>query len=106
MVARSNNLGHENDRSWPMLSKKAVRFGSLTVFLRPDRGIWLAVYDGVRLDRAAADADAVDTPHAGAGWGGGPISRSAMVLRFCTMAARWNSSRAPERPLSRMRSKP
>jgi hypothetical protein len=27
----------------------------------------------------------------------------ASVLRFCTIAARWNSSRAPERPLSRMR---
>jgi len=40
-----------------------------------------------------------------AGWGGGPSRRSAMVLRFCTMAARWNSSRAPERPRSRMRSK-
>jgi hypothetical protein len=44
--------------------------------------------------------------HAGADWDGGPSGRSAMVLRFCTMAARWNSSRAPERPLSRIRSKP
>jgi hypothetical protein len=35
-----------------------------------------------------------------------PGVRSASVLRFCTMAARWNSSRAPERPLSRIRSKP
>ena len=30
--------------------------------------------------------------------------RIASVLRFCTIAARWNSSRAPERPLSRIRS--
>src|SRR5476649_2169181 len=32
--------------------------------------------------------------------GGGPSSRSAIVLRFWTIAARWNSSRAPESPLS------
>ena len=31
--------------------------------------------------------------------GAGASNRSAMVLRFCTMAARWNPSRAPERPL-------
>ena len=37
---------------------------------------------------------------------GGPSSWSAMVFRFCTMAARWNSSRAPQRPRSRIRSKP
>ena len=36
---------------------------------------------------------------------GGARVRSASVLRFWTMAARWNSSHAPERPLSRMRSK-
>src|SRR5215475_6376362 len=36
---------------------------------------------------------------------GGASNRSAMVLRFCTMAARWNSSRAPERPLSRFSSR-
>ncbi len=49
------------------------------------------------------------SPHAsdaGLGAVGGPRARSAKVLRFWTMAARWNSSRAPERPLSRMRSKP
>src|SRR5262245_57159523 len=38
--------------------------------------------------------------------GGGPRIRSASVLRFCTMAARWNSSRAPDSPRRRMRSKP
>jgi hypothetical protein len=42
---------------------------------------------------------------AGANWGvtGGPMERSAKVLRFCTIAARWNSSRAPDSPRSRMR---
>src|SRR6266571_3269130 len=30
----------------------------------------------------------------------------ARVFKFCTMAARWNSSRAPERPRNRIRSKP
>ena len=29
----------------------------------------------------------------------------ASVFRFCTMAARWNSSRAPESPRRRVRSK-
>ena len=51
-------------------------------------------------------AKSSDATHASVGSGGGPSSRRAMVLRFCTMAARWNSSRAPESPLSRMRSKP
>jgi hypothetical protein len=30
----------------------------------------------------------------------------ARVFKFCTMAARWNSSRAPEKPRNRIRSKP
>src|SRR5262249_9225418 len=29
--------------------------------------------------------------------GGGRMRRSTSVLRFCTMAARWNSSRAPDK---------
>src|SRR6202043_2416924 len=37
---------------------------------------------------------------------GGPRRRSAIVLRFCTIAARGNSSRAPVRPRKRIRSKP
>jgi hypothetical protein len=37
--------------------------------------------------------------------GGRPRVRKARVLRFCTIAAKWNSSRAPESPLSRIRSK-
>src|SRR5262245_30099182 len=45
------------------------------------------------------------TTRAKAGAGGGRNSRPASILRFCTMAARWNSSRAPERPRSRRRSK-
>jgi hypothetical protein len=36
---------------------------------------------------------------------GGLGVRRASVLRFCTIAARWNSSRAPERPRRRIRSK-
>jgi CubicO group peptidase (beta-lactamase class C family) len=38
-------------------------------------------------------------------WGVGRQIWFARVFRFCTMAARWNSSRAPERPRKRMRSK-
>src|SRR6266568_5256496 len=38
-------------------------------------------------------------------FGGGRQIWFASVLRFCTIAARWNSSRAPERPRNRMRSK-
>jgi hypothetical protein len=45
------------------------------------------------------------TTRAAAMFGGGRQMRIASVLRFCTIAARWNSSRAPESPLSRMRSK-
>jgi len=46
-----------------------------------------------------------DASHTREGTGdGGRSSLSAMVLRFCTMAARWNSSRAPESPRSRIRS--
>jgi hypothetical protein len=37
---------------------------------------------------------------------GGPSRRSDIVLRFCTIAARWNSSRALLRPRRRIRSKP
>src|SRR5258708_37586162 len=38
-------------------------------------------------------------------FGGGRQIWFASVLRFCTIAARWNSSRAPERPRNRIRSK-
>ena len=62
----------------------------------------LTVGIGIELE-ATTD---VYTANAGFHSGGGPRVRSASVLRFCTMAARWNSSRAPERPRSRMRSKP
>src|SRR4051812_4950442 len=63
-----------------------------------------AVSSGVEVD-AATDAYATDATNAGFPSDGGPRNLSASVLRFCTMAARWNSSRAPERPRSRMRSK-
>jgi hypothetical protein len=71
--------------------------------------------DGLSLafaSRLGVDADASNDAYVATGanarvrFGGGPSIRSASVLRFCTMAARWNSSRAPERPRSRMRSKP
>jgi hypothetical protein len=64
-----------------------------------------AVSSGVEVD-ATADAYATDATNAGFPSDGGPRILSASVLRFCAMAARWNSSRAPERPRSRMRSKP
>ena len=59
---------------------------------------------GVGLDAHATNRR--DATHAQAGCGGGRMRRRASVLRFCTMAARWNSSRAPERPRSRSRSNP
>jgi len=64
-----------------------------------------AVSSGVEVD-ATTDAYATDATNAGFPSDGGPRILSASVLGFCTMAARWNSSRAPERPRSRMRSKP
>ena len=60
---------------------------------------------GVDAD-ASKDAYAAAVANARVRFGGGPSVRSARVFRFCTMAARWNSSRAPERPRSRIRSKP
>jgi hypothetical protein len=49
--------------------------------------------------------DAQATHAAGVSSRGGQIYL-ASVFKFCTMAARWNSSRAPERPRNRIRSKP
>jgi hypothetical protein len=64
-----------------------------------------AVSSGVEVD-ATADAYATDATNAGFPSDGGPRILRASVLRFCTMAARWNSSRAPERPRSRVRANP
>jgi hypothetical protein len=44
-----------------------------------------------------------DATHAPVGSGGGRMRRTASGSRFCTMAARWNSSRAPERLRRRSR---
>ena len=60
--------------------------------------------------RPTSDATALIEPdayatHRACAFGGGRQKWFASVLRFCTIAARWNSSRAPERPLNRMRSK-
>jgi hypothetical protein len=54
-------------------------------------------------DATGTGAHATDAAVRSGGW---RTRRRASVLRFCTMAARWNSSRAPERPRSRSRSKP
>ena len=54
---------------------------------------------------AARGAAAFQVTRASGWFGGEHQLWFASVLRFCTIAARWNSSRAPERPLSRMRSK-
>ena len=43
--------------------------------------------------------------HAAGSFGRGRQRWLASVLRFCAMAPRWNSSRAPVRPRRRMRSK-
>ena len=86
-----------------MLSKKAIRQVAL---------VWGAAF---RLFGRASEPDrrtprptckasyAIDahTPPVG-----GPSRRSDIVLRFCTIAARWNSSRALLRPRRRIRSKP
>src|SRR5271154_2155226 len=70
-------------------------------------GVFLSRLIGGDLDADATDAImiACQADAARRVAGGGPRIRSAMVLRFCTVAARRNSSRAPERPRSRMRSK-
>jgi CMP-2-keto-3-deoxyoctulosonic acid synthetase len=47
----------------------------------------------------------IHATHMACAAGGGGQTRFARVLRFCTIAARWNSSRAPERPRRRIRSK-
>jgi hypothetical protein len=66
------------------------------------------VVEEVRASLPAALVDPLGSHDAEASWGvtGGPMERSAKVLRFCTIAARWNSSRAPDSPRSRMRSNP
>ena len=70
-------------------------------------GLSLAFDGGLGVDAEASDdAYAAEAADARVRFLGGSSIRSASVLRFCTMAARWNSSRAPERPRSRMRSKP
>src|SRR4029434_25034 len=51
------------------------------------------------------DATDIHATHATCLSGGGRQMWLASVLRFCAIAARWNSSRAPERPRRRMRSK-
>ena len=59
---------------------------------------------GLGLDAHATNR--CNATHARVGCGGGRMRRRASVLRFCTIAARWNSSLAPDRPRRRMRSKP
>src|SRR5438105_4162018 len=53
----------------------------------------------------APETTDIHTTHIACAAGGGRQIRFARVLRFCTVAARWNSSRAPERPRRRIRSK-
>src|SRR6266404_1170273 len=54
----------------------------------------LAMGIGIEVD-ATTDAYAIN---AGVRSGGGPRIRSASVFRFCTMAVRWISPRAPRVP--------
>jgi len=97
------------DKPEPTRMTDAVEkgFDSIVVSLDAafDGRCYYAISSGVEVD-ATTDPYATDATNAGFPSGGGPRILSASVLRFCTMAARWNSSRAPERPRSRMRSKP
>ena len=79
----------------------AARLRWFFAFVRTPVG-WRARHWTLR-DATDTDSHATDVA---ARSGGGQTSRKAIVLRFWTMAARWNSSRAPERPRSRNRSKP
>src|SRR6202048_525879 len=53
-----------------------------------------------------SDAKDAQATHAAGVFSHGRHIWLARVFKFCTMAARWNSSRAPERPRNRIRSKP
>lgn len=109
MFSRS---GETADIRGPPLRADAVEkvLGSMVVPLDP---VWAGLrmslaFDGLRLV-SGVDVDAATDAYANNArvrFGGGPSIRSAIVFKFCTIAARWNSSRAPERPRSRMRSKP
>src|SRR5262245_37471773 len=93
-----------------MLSKKGL--DSIAVPLDADWDEKVCAFDGCRGEVASGvdvdattDAYETDPTSARVRSGGGSSIRIAMVFKFCTIAARWNSSRAPERPRSRMRSK-
>src|SRR5436305_8501995 len=97
-------------RSWPMaLIKSAMRVTWLPIeaLLAPSSFFcsplcWQAggIADLTELDTGFAQVRQVADK-----FDGDRQRHVASVLRFCTTAARWNSSRAPERPRSRMRSK-
>src|ERR1039458_6002226 len=77
-----------------------LKLGFCRSFAR--RPLWGAARSLTLLTLFATHAHAT---HAAWTFGGGRQTWPASVLRFCTMAARWNSSRAPERPRKRIRSK-
>ena len=52
------------------------------------------------------DATGAQAMHAVGVFSNGRQIWLARVFKFCTMAARWDSSRAPEKPRNRIRSKP
>jgi hypothetical protein len=92
-----------------MLSKKGL--DPIVVPLDTDWAEKVCAFDGCRHEvgsgvdvDATAEAYETDPTSARVRSGGGPSIQSAMVFKFCTIAARWNSSRAPERPRSRIRS--
>src|SRR5690349_16118313 len=92
-----------DDRNGSMLLKKPGKSEALGCLALEDYFQLGAAVARARLgENSSAEAHAL---HTAGSFGGGCQIRAASVLRFCTMAARWNSSRAPVRPLSRMRSK-
>jgi hypothetical protein len=95
-----------------MLLKKSamVALGFLLEPLMVSFDLGRLPISGELYPRPTSDATALTQPdayatHKARAFGGGHQKWFASVLRFCTIAARWNSSRAPKRPLNRMRSK-
>jgi hypothetical protein len=80
--------------------------GNASICAFADRLLTAPVGGAMRLlSRLTLNATNGQARHAADRFGGGRQILFASVLRFCVMAARWNSSRAPLRPRRRMRSK-
>src|SRR6266511_3615636 len=88
---------------------RAVRSAFESLFSSRSSSSFLAGLASLaRVSNAPSMLDAIDAQamHAVAVFSNGRQIWLARVFKFCTMAARWNSSRAPEKPRNRIRSKP